>query len=89
MIEVITSQKEVKVLREFAGIEAYEEGFRLRLSFREKTTLDGEVIKEEIKTYDRDYLFWKASPLGQSILGMVNLDLAQLDPSAPRITPTE
>lgn len=88
-IEFQTATKEVKILRAFAGMEAYEEGKRLRVVFTETTLVDGEVIKRENISYDRDYDFWKASELGQAIIGMIEQDLMQEDPAAPRPVPGE
>ena len=56
----------------------------MQIIYKELTFVDGELIKEEVKSYSRDYEFWKASELGQAIVGMVTLDLQQEDPSAPR-----
>ncbi len=89
MVELESTQKEVKIVRFFEGIEAYETGKSLRVTYKEQTIIDGQVIKEENKSYQRDYEFWKASEIGQAIIGIVSLDLAQQDPSAPRSTPTE
>jgi hypothetical protein len=83
-IQFQTATKEVQVLRSFAGMEAYEEGKRLRVVFTETTLVDGEILKQENKSYDRDYDFWKASQIGQAIIGMIELDLMQEDPAAPR-----
>lgn len=77
------------ITREFAGIEAYEDGKRLRVAYREVTYVGNEVIKDEVKTYMRDYDYWKASEIGQAIVAMIELDLQQQDPAAPRETPTE
>jgi len=77
-------QKTVKVERAFEGLEAHEDGQRMTIFYDETTTIDGEVVKSERKSYSRDYEFWKASQLGQAILGMVSLDLAQEDPTTPR-----
>lgn len=87
MITLDSTSKTVTVQREFAGIEAYEDGKRLRVAYREITTIDDQVIKDEVKTYDRNYEFWKASEIGQAIIGMIELDLQQQDPSAPREVP--
>lgn len=89
MVELESTQKEVKIIRYFEGIEAYETGKRLTVTYREETVIDGKVILVENKSYVRDYDFWKASEIGQAIIGIVSLDLAQQDPSAPRATPTE
>lgn len=88
MVELESTQKEVKIIRYFEGIEAYETGNTLRVTYKEQTVIDGKIIKEENKSYQRDYEFWKASEIGQAIIGIVSLDLAQQDPSAPRATPT-
>lgn len=83
MVEVSTEQKEVKIVREFAGMEASEEYKKLRIIYKEETIVNGEVIKSENKEYLRDYDYWKASQLGVAIIGMVELDLALEYPSAP------
>lgn len=75
MVEFSTAQKEVKILRSFAGLEAYEEEKRLRIVYKEETVIDGEVVKSENKSYTRDYDQWEASELGQAIKGMINNDL--------------
>lgn len=75
MIEFSTAQKEVKILRSFAGLEAYEEEQRLRIIYKEETVLDGVVVKSENKSYTRSYAQWEASELGQAIKGMINNDL--------------
>jgi hypothetical protein len=78
------TQKTVKVQREFEGLQAMESSQNMQIIYKELTFVDGELIKEEVKSYSRDYEFWKESELGQAILGMVALDLAEEDPSAPR-----
>ena len=77
-------QKTVKVERVFEGLEAHEDGQRMSIFYDEITSIDGEVIRSERKSYLRDFQFWKASQLGQAILGMVALDLEQPDPTIPR-----
>jgi hypothetical protein len=78
------TQKTVKVQREFEGLQAMESSQNMQIIYKELTFVDDELIKEEVKSYSRDYEFWKASELGKAILGMVALDLAEEDPSAPR-----
>lgn len=75
MIEFSTAQKEVKILRSFSGLEAYEEEKRLRIVYKEETVIDGVVVKSENKSYTRDYGQWEASELGQAIKAMINNDL--------------
>lgn len=75
MIEVQNTNEEVKILRAFEGIEAYESGKSLRISYREQTMIGGEIIKEETKSYIRDYDFWKQSQLGVALIGMIENDL--------------
>lgn len=89
MVEVNTSQKEVKIVREFAGIEAYKAGESLRIAYREQTLIDGEIIKDEVKTYTRDYNYWEASQIGQAILQLISLDLVKPDPSVSGSTQPE
>ena len=84
MIEVYNTEKVVKISRKFAYLRASETQNYLKIGFIEVTTIDGVEVSRVEKEYDRDYAFWKASELGVSILGMVDLDLAQLDPSTPR-----
>jgi len=84
-----SEQKNVVISRSFEGLIAQETNKILTLRYHEQTSIDNEVIKDEIKEYSRDFDFWKASQLGQAILQMVDMDLAQQDPSAPRSTPTE
>ena len=84
MTTISEEQKTVKVERVFEGLQAFETGEKMTVVYKELTFVDGELLKEEVKSYDRDYQFWKASELGQAILGMVALDLAQSDPSEPR-----
>jgi len=84
MTTISEEQKTVKVERVFEGLQAFETNDKMTIVYKELTFIDDELIKEETKSYDRDYQFWKASELGQAILGMVALDLAQEDPSAPR-----
>lgn len=81
---IIEGQKLVKIDRVFDGLNTSESEQKLTVFYKEQTFIDGELIKEETKSYDRDYAFWKASELGQAILQMVALDLKQEDPSAPR-----
>jgi hypothetical protein len=76
--------KKVTVKRVFEGIQAYKSSESMSIIYKELTYIDDELIKEENKAYPRDYLYWEASELGQAIIGMVNLDLMQEDPSAPR-----
>jgi hypothetical protein len=76
--------KKVTIKRVFEGLQAYESSKSMSVIYKELTFVDDELIKEENKSYTRDYEFWKASELGQAIIGMVNLDLMQDDPSAPR-----
>jgi hypothetical protein len=85
MATISEEQKTVKVERVFEGLQAFETNDKMTIVYKELTFIDNELIKEETKSYDRDCQFWKASELGQAILGMVALDLAQEDPSAPRI----
>lgn len=75
MIEVQNTNEEVKILRAFEGIEAYESGKSLRISYREQTMISGEIIKEETKSYIRDYVFWKQSQLGVALIAMIENDL--------------
>lgn len=75
MIEAQTTNEEVKILRAFEGIEAYESGKRLRVTYREQTVVGGEVIKDEMKSYVRDYDFWKQSQLGIALVAMIENDL--------------
>jgi len=84
MVEVINAEKQVKITREFEGLRASESKQNLRIVYIEKTFVDDVEVKSEQKEYSRDYAFWKASELGQAILSMVDLDLAQEDPSTPR-----
>ena len=84
MTTISEEQKTVKVERVFEGLQAFETNDKMTIVYKELTFIDDELIKEDVKSYDRDYQFWKASELGQAILGMVALDLAQEDPSAPR-----
>jgi len=85
MTTISEEQKTVKVERVFEGLQAFETNDKMTIVYKELTFIDDELIKEETKSYDRDYQFWKASELGQAILSMVALDLAQEDPSAPRL----
>ena len=85
MIEVTNESKLVVVSREFDYLRASESKQSLRVGFIEVTTIDGVEVSRESKSYNRDYEFWKASELGVAILGMVNLDLAQSEPSTPRL----
>lgn len=87
MVEVSTQQQEVKITRSFEGMEAYDTDKRLRIVYKEETTIDGQVIKSENKEYIRNYDFWKASELGQAIIGLIESDLQQEDPAAPRTIP--
>jgi hypothetical protein len=75
MIEFNTAQKEVKIVRSFAGMEAYEEEKRLRIVFKEETIIDGVVVKSENRSYTRNYDQWRASELGIAIIALINNDL--------------
>lgn len=75
MIEVQNTNEEVKILRAFEGIEAYESNKSLRVTYREQTVVGGEVIKDEMKSYVRDYDFWKQSQLGTALVAMIENDL--------------
>lgn len=84
MIEVVNAEKQVKISRVFEYLRASESKESLRVGYYEVTEIDGVEVSRELKEYSRDYDFWKSSELGVAILGMVNLDLAQNDPSTPR-----
>jgi hypothetical protein len=75
MIEVQTTNKEVKILRAFEGIEAYEKEKKLTVTYIEQTVVGGEILKEETKSYVRDYDFWKQSQLGVALIAMIENDL--------------
>jgi hypothetical protein len=79
MIEYSTSQKEVKILRSFEGLEAGKTAKHLRIIYKEQTVVGGEVVKEEYKSYLRSYDQWEAHQLGQAIIGMINEDLLTND----------
>jgi hypothetical protein len=85
MIEVINTEKIVKISRTFDYLRASETQNYLRIGYIEVTEIDGVEVSRVEKEYDRDYAFWKESELGVAILGMVNLDLAQSNPSTPRL----
>ena len=84
MIEVNSASKQVVIKRQFEYLRASESKNSLRVGYYEITEIDGVETKRELIEYPRDYAFWKASELGVAIMDMINLDLAQQDPSAPR-----
>lgn len=79
MIEYSTSQKEVKILRSFEGIETSKSEKKLRIIYKEETVVDGEVVKSGNKSYTRNYDQWEAHALGQAIIAMINEDLLTND----------
>lgn len=83
-ITIQIGEKTVSKNRTFKALEALEDGKILRITYLEQTTINGEVIKSENKSYVRDYDFWKESDLGVAIMEMVDLDLREEDPSLPR-----
>lgn len=84
MAVVVLGQKEVKRVREFTKLEALDETQELIVSYSEVTLIDDVEVSRVQKMYARDYAFWKASEIGQIILGMIGIDLSQEDPAAPR-----
>lgn len=84
MVEVINAEKQVKVSRVFEYLRASESKKSLRVGYYEVTEIDGVEVSRELKEYSRDYDFWKASELGVAIISMIELDLAQNEPSEPR-----
>lgn len=84
MITVVNENKAVQIKREFYSLQAFDDTKLLKVQYKEVVEIDGEVVKEEIKHYERDYDFWKASELGVAIISMIELDLEQNEPSAPR-----
>jgi adenylylsulfate kinase-like enzyme len=64
MIVVSTTQKEVVIKRAFKSLVANDVRQKLEVGYIEVTELDGEVIKQEEKVYNRDYAFWKNSNIG-------------------------
>lgn len=79
MITVTQGNKAVKVERSFHSLQAFEDTKLLKVSYKEITSIDGVEVKEEIKSYVRDYDTWKASELGVAIIGLINTDLAKED----------
>jgi hypothetical protein len=84
MIVVSTTQKEVVIKRAFKSLVANDVRQKLEVGYIEITELDGEIIKQEEKVYQRDYAFWKNSELGVAILELINADLVQENPATPR-----
>jgi hypothetical protein len=84
MIELTNGHQEVRRVREFLALEAIEESKMLRISYRETVYIDGELTSVTTRSYNRDYDYWKSSELGVEIMGMVNADLQQAEPSVPR-----
>lgn len=86
MVEVVVSEGQVSAVtsRRFEGLYARCSEEMLSVYYVETTTVDGTVVKQETKTYSRDFEFWKQSQLGQAIIELVNEDLSQQDPAAPR-----
>lgn len=79
---VVTEQQGVKrVERTFKGLTVDNEQQVILIHYWELVTLDGEVLNERVKQYTRDFDFWLNTPLGQSIVGMVNTDLSHEDPA--------
>ena len=84
MIELNTPSQEIKRIRSFVALEAVEPSKMLRVSYLEHLYIDGELVKSETHSYTRDYDYWKQSALGVEIMNMIEEDLRQADPSAPR-----
>lgn len=84
MIELTNGHQEVRRVREFLALEAIDESKVLRVSYRETVYIDGELTSVTTQSYTRDYDYWKSSEIGIEIMGMVNADLQQADPSIPR-----
>lgn len=84
MVELNTKHQETKIVREFVALEAIDDTKLLRILYRESLYLDGDLTKTTIHSYTRDYDYWKSSAIGAEIIGMIELDLQQADPSIPR-----
>jgi hypothetical protein len=80
MVEVQLGNKDIKRTREFIALEAVKENKMLRISYRECTLIDDEVVKTETKSYMRNYDEWEESQLGVAILAMVSDDLGFDEP---------
>jgi len=78
MIVISEAEATVKVERVFEGLEAYEDGQKMLIFYKEITSINGEVLKTELKSYQSNFAYWKASTIGQEILRLINVELENI-----------
>lgn len=84
MAETILGEKQVKRVRTRTGLIVNDKTGEIVVTYDESLYVDNELVGTAAKQYSRDYPFWLASELGQIIAAMIDADLAQEDPAAPR-----